>query len=163
MTNRSGESGMTLMEMLAETMILAILVAAMGTGMASAVQTYETSLFQSESATVADILNTAMEDLLRFSRVTVDGDGCWITNEAYGISGGNLRERDGWLYLWDGSGESLLVNSGTYGNLRVADFVCTYVAPRNEGEYGWFRITYRLTDGRRSRDVQTAVHPLNEK
>ena len=162
MKAKSGESGMTLMEMLTVTMILAILVTAMGTGMEIAMQTCEVSLFHAESAMVSDILNTALEDLLRFSRVTETEEGYWISNGNYGISGGEICESDGYLYLRDSGQESLLVNEGTYGALRVEDFSCSYFLDGDGSQGGFFRICYSLTDGNRSRSVEAAVRPLNE-
>ena len=162
MKAKSGESGMTLMEMLTVTMILSILVAAMGTGMATAMQTYEISLFQAESAMVSDILNTAMADLLRFSQVTETEEGFWISNGDYGIPGGEICESDGYLCVRSGGEESLLVNEGTYGALRVKDFSCSYFPDGDGNQGGFFRIHYSLTDGNRSRSVETAVRPLNE-
>ena len=158
---KSGESGMTLMEMLTVTMILVILVTAMGTGMALAMQTYEVSLFHAESAMVSDILNTALEDLLRFSWVTETEEGYWISNGDYGISGGEICETDGYLYLRGIGEEYLLVNEGTYGALRVEDFSCSYLPDRDGKQGGFFRICYILTDGNRSRSVEVAVRPLN--
>ena len=160
MKHAQGQSGMTLIEMLAAILVLTLLICAMGTGMEAAMGIYQESVFQSESAAMADILNTAMEDVLGFSHMTQTGDGWLASNGAYGLQAGGIVEKAGYLYLADGDRESLLVNRGVYGNLAVADFCCTY--EKEEGaDPGWFRICYTITDGTRTRSVETAIRLLN--
>lgn len=61
------QSGFTLVEMLVTVAILAILVVAMSTGMNTAMRVYKESIFQSNSASLAGMMNTTLGDMLRYS------------------------------------------------------------------------------------------------
>lgn len=62
------KKGVTLLEMLAVIGILVILVVGMGSTMDAGADIYQEAIFESDSATLAGILNTAMGDILRYSR-----------------------------------------------------------------------------------------------
>ena len=168
-------SGMTLMEMLVCILILTLLVTAMGTGMESAMKIYEDSLFESESAALAEILNTAMEDVIRFGReVRADAGELRLSNPEYGLQDGTLWEAEGYVYLKSAGSQRLLVGTGIYGGLRVGDLQARYI-PAGSGETltlldgtqiaseagGFVYITYAVTEGTHTRQVETVVRPLN--
>ena len=74
---RRGKAGFTLVEMLASVLILALLVVGMGSGMSAAVRVYRDSIFESDSASLAAMLNNSLSDLLRYAEdlVTADKNG----------------------------------------------------------------------------------------
>ncbi len=61
------KAGMTLIEILAALLILVFLVLGMGVGMDAGSRIYREAVFQSESASLAGILNTSLGDILRYS------------------------------------------------------------------------------------------------
>lgn len=68
MSKLKNNSGMTLIEMLCVLLILVILIMGMGSTMDAGTRIYQEAIFESDSATLAGILNTAMGDILRYSR-----------------------------------------------------------------------------------------------
>ncbi|MBQ8238135.1 MAG: prepilin-type N-terminal cleavage/methylation domain-containing protein [Oscillospiraceae bacterium] len=60
-------AGFTLIEMLAVLVVLVILVAGMGATMNTGMLIYNEAVFESDSASMAGILNTALGDILRYS------------------------------------------------------------------------------------------------
>lgn len=68
MKKLKSKSGMTLMEMMASLLILTLLVTAMGTGMDTAMNVYGDAMFESNSASLAGIVNTALSDVLRYAQ-----------------------------------------------------------------------------------------------
>lgn len=175
MRKRQSQSGMTLMEMLACISILTLLVTAMGTEMDSAMQIYEDSLFESESAALGEILNTAMADVIRFGRDIREENGeIQLSNQEYGLQNGTLCEVDGYICLKSAGVRQMLVNTGTYGDLRISDFQARYIPPgsgetltlldgtRIEAESGGYAyIVYTIWENAHSRRVETVVRPLN--
>lgn len=176
MKKRNGKSGMTLLEMLVSLLILTLLVTAMGTGMELARKIYEDAVFESESAALAAIVNTALGDVLRYAEnvhTPEDRDavgnpvgdtvGFVFTNTEYGLPDvyfqtGSGADKDGGililrsLRLGEGScsiQETPLVNSGAYPNLEITNFSATYVVPGSEGKRGgYFYITYTIRNCR---------------
>ena len=68
MKKLNNNSGMTLIEMLCALLILVIMIVGMGATMDAGTQIYQEAIFESDSASLAGILNTAMGDILRYSR-----------------------------------------------------------------------------------------------
>lgn len=68
MSKLKNNSGMTLVEMLCVLLILVILIIGMGSTMDAGTRIYQEAIFESDSATLAGILNTSMGDILRYSR-----------------------------------------------------------------------------------------------
>lgn len=68
MSKLKNNSGMTLIEMLCALLILVIMIVGMGSTMDAGTRIYQEAIFESDSATLAGILNTAMGDILRYSR-----------------------------------------------------------------------------------------------
>lgn len=165
-------SGMTLMEMLASLLILTLLVTAMGTSMESTRRIYREAAFETDSAALASIVNTALGDVLRYAEdirppEAVDaagnpvdaGVGFVFTNRDYGLhdvyfqtrtgdddTGGILTLRS--LRLEEGTQriqETELVNSGAYPNLEITNFTATYTKSGAEGKRGGYvYITYTI-------------------
>lgn len=172
MNRRNPKSGMTLMEMLASLLILTLLVTAMGTGMEAARKVYRDAVFESDSAALAAIVNTALRDVLGYAeniRVPEeqdaagnpvdDGVGFVFTNTAYGLHDVYFQTRTrtddtgGILILrslrFDETSHSIqetpLVNQGAYPNLEITHFTVTYAEPGSEGKRGGcFSITYTI-------------------
>ena len=180
---RLNKKGMTLVEMLAAVLIIALLAAGMSAGMTSGMRVYASASFQSTSSSLAANINTTLSDILRYaSKYTpLDADGgpgFLITNLEYGMDncyiecppydeettseGGILR-----ICYWrensaDARAPKSLVNSGSYGNLRVTDFT---INPKSDAQGHYFEISYRIistTDACSSRDVKTIVRMMNQ-
>lgn len=75
MSKLKNNSGMTLIEMLCVLLILVVLIMGMGSTMDAGTRIYQEAIFESDSATLAGILNTAMGDILRYSRDIKDNEG----------------------------------------------------------------------------------------
>lgn len=126
MNKLKNKKGMTLMEMMVSLVILVMLVVAMGTGMDSAMQIYGDATFESNSAALADIVNTSLGDLLRYAEnirtpaagsdfYTTDGIrlqnvGFVFTNKEYGV-------RDCYFY----TGDDQASNSGEADSAYIGD------------------------------------------
>ena len=154
MRKLKNQSGFTLVEMMAVVLILVILTMGMGKTMDAGVQIYRDAIFESESATLAGILNTSLGDILRYSKDIVVNPGTFedssgemivkervgfvFSNEEYGIY-------DAYFYtpvLQGGVSKGVLqmknlldadvvelVNTGAYPDLVISNFKIQYVAP----------------------------------
>ena len=159
MRKLKNKGGFSLIEMLCTLLILVLLVMGMGVGMETGGRIYRDAVFESESATLAGILNTSLGDILRYSidvRETTaterqkygndvgipKADGTAVhyvfTSLDYGI-------QDAYFYIPPHvSGGDMgpvqlkntrnpnvveLVNTGAYPNLLVTDFEIVY-SPR---------------------------------
>lgn len=67
MTKNRKNGGFTLLEMMCAMLIMIFLIIGMGVGVNSGLQIYQDATFESESATLAGILNTSLGDILRYS------------------------------------------------------------------------------------------------
>ena len=157
------ESGMTLMEMLAAILVLTLLVTAMGTGMDGAMEVYGASLFETDSAMLARILNEAMTDVLRFAQIQIREDGEIVLRyEKYGLMEGILGESEGKIVLQTENGVQLLANPGVYGDLSVQAFRLEYIPEMDAaGRHGFWYACYEITDGMRVRNAEISVRPMN--
>ena len=172
MKKLQSKSGMTLLEMIVSLMILVLLVTAMGTGMDAAGKLFRDSIFESHSASLAGIVNTALGDVLRYAediRVPEEKDaagnpvdeavGFVFTNAAYGLHDVYFQtktgadETAGILTLrslrFEAESHNILemalVNDGAYPDLEITNFKATYVEPGSEEKRGgYFYITYTI-------------------
>ena len=71
----ASRKGLTLVELLAAIMILALIGVGMATGMTAATQTYERSVFSSETLVLQDTINTTLGEYLRYASGVVDDSG----------------------------------------------------------------------------------------
>lgn len=151
-------SGMTLVEVMVSLLILTLLVTVMGTGMETAVRVCSDSLFESHSASLAGIVNTALGDVLRYAQDIRTSDsgftdasgarisraGFVFTNLEYGVqdvyfftpvaedgSCTGILQLKSLHYVRDTDEIAVtdLVNSGAYPNLAITNFEAVYVAP----------------------------------
>lgn len=67
MNRNRNNGGFTLIEMLCALLILVLLVIGMGTGMDAGLRIYRDATFEAESATLQGIVNTSLDDILRYS------------------------------------------------------------------------------------------------
>ena len=70
MKKLASKSGLTLIEMLVTILILVFLVLGIGTCMDSALNIYDEAKFESNSASMANIVNTSLADILRYSDIS---------------------------------------------------------------------------------------------
>lgn len=179
----SSKMGMTLIEMLAAILIIALLAAGMSTGMSAGMRVYASASFESSSSTLAANINTTLSDILRYSsKYTIPTgenapdfliynyeygmENCYIAcpeyDEANSPDGGIVR-----VYYWreneaDARAPKALVNTGSYGNLRVSNFTIT---PQTDSQGHYFEISYLITslaDTNASRDVKSIVRMMNQ-
>ena len=172
MKKLTSKGGFTLIEMLATLLILVFLVLGIGTGMDSALTIYDEARFESNSAAMANIVNTSLGDILRYSEnLTTPGDEEFFvdssntkvpdvefvfTNYEYAVrdayfslknssntTDGILRMRN----LRDGNVIEL-VNTGAYPDLKIGNFDITYLA-KSTGDDGnptggYFTVNYKV-------------------
>ena len=134
------KAGLTLMEMMAALLVMVLLVMGMGTGMDAGMRVYEESKFETDSAALADILNTSISDLLRYaediklSTATPDGIDFVFTNAEFGVLDGYfIMSENATIQLRNLKDEQEtaieLVNLGAYPKLKIEDFKVSYVKP----------------------------------
>lgn len=191
MKKLTSKGGFTLIEMLATLLILVFLVLGIGTGMDSALRIYDEARFESNSAAMANIVNTSLGDILRYSEnLTTPGDEGFLdssntkvpdvefvfTNYEYAVrdayfslknssntTDGILRMRN----LRDGNVIEL-VNTGAYPDLKIGNFNITYNAKGSDDNGnpigGYFDVTYKVystKDESLTRDVSYIVRCMN--
>ena len=153
MRKTKNKRGFTLIELLVTLLILVLLMVAMGTGMSTAVKVYRESVFHSNSAALASMLNTTLEDMLRYSTEIItpkaDGEdaGKFVIGankfDANGIpflfTNGEYSAQYAYLVLNDeedgnpvqirnmiGGRTRDVLNKGAYPSLTVTNLVITY-------------------------------------
>lgn len=138
MKKLNNNAGFTLIEMLAVVLILVVLTMGIGKTMDAGIQIYRDATFESDSATLAGILNTSLGDILRYSaeiRVNegtaadptkgfLDSSGSYLMKENVGFVFTNYEYgiRDAYFYT------HVFADSSSYGvlqmrNLKNADVV----------------------------------------
>ncbi len=166
MKKTRANAGFTLMEVLVTLVIMVLLAVGIGIGMNSGTVAYQKSIFDSNSAMLADTLNTSLGDLLRYSQdVRPDGTGGFVfTNREYGVRDGYFCDTDGGIVkIYDSYSktEMALVNSGAYPDLKITDFSVEFVS--TDGESGYFDISYKIestADSSLVRNITTAIRLL---
>ena len=168
MKKLKNKGGFTLIEMMCALLILVLLVMGMGVGMEAGGRIYREAVFESESATLAGILNTSLGDILRYSidvRETTATD-----KQKYGNDVGIPHASDSSKYyvftsldygIQDAyfcipphiSGKDMgpvqmknlrnpkvveLVNTGAYPDLAVSDFSITFSPRQAPGVEGGY-------------------------
>lgn len=182
--------GLTLMEALVSIVILVMLIISMGTGINAAIGIYGESRFESNSASLADIINTSLNDILRYAEnikpktLGEDNTTYTFTNIEYGMQDVYFyipaetigTEIKGILSLQSASAASFktpLVNSGVYSDMEIKDFSIKYLdagdSTKDEDGIittygGCFYITYTIKstiDTEMERVVETVVRLAN--
>ena len=166
----ASKSGFTLIEMLATLLILVFLILGIDTGMDSAVRVYDEAKFEANSASMANIVNTSLGDILRYSdNLTVaeentsfkDSAGTIVPNVEFVFTNYEYGVRDAYFSLKDSANKEdgilrmrnlengnvvELVNTGAYPDLKIGNFEITYLA-KSTGDDGnptggYFAIEY---------------------
>jgi len=132
-------AGFTLVEALVCILILNLLTLAVVTGTGAATQVYHKAVFVSESGLLADSVDTALSDVLRYATdPTVDNGTVRFDNANYSVSGGTiLCSSDGRLELEQTQGGTpvLLLSKGVYAGKKLTDFTLTYEDGAYSGSY----------------------------
>lgn len=166
----TSKSGFTLIEMLATLLILVFLILGIDTGMDSAVRVYDEAKFEANSASMANIVNTSLGDILRYSdNLTVaeentsfkDSAGTIVPNVEFVFTNYEYGVRDAYFSLKDSANKEdgilrmrnlengnvvELVNTGAYPDLKIGEFEITYLAKSTGADGnptgGYFAIEY---------------------
>ena len=156
---RRGSRGFTLMETLVASLLIVLAASVVVVGSQAAVRVTAGDSFASESQTVADTVDRALSDVLRYATdVRTDSGGQVVSYDcgAYGIAGGTVRigagAGEGKIYLSKDDDSLSLLNDFSYAGLSVvpADYV-----PGSGGGFGLkyaggvFSGAYRLYDAGR--------------
>ncbi len=187
MEKKKSNGGFTLVELLCTLLIMVLLVMGMGVGMEAGSRIYRDATFESDSATLAGILNTNLGDILRYStwvhtaneaeqgKIDNPKVNFLFTSLDYGIQDAYF---DTPISL-DGTSTGVLqmknirngnvvelVNSGAYPDLMITNFSITYTPRVAPGIYGGhFEIKYDIlseSDPDKVRNVQTIVRLMND-
>lgn len=179
MNKLKNKSGFTLIEMLLSIMILVFLVIGMGAGTDSGMRVYSQSIFESQSSSLAGILNTAIGDILRYSEDVQKNPGTFkdydenllakedvdfvFTSYDYGVRNAYFAKilseenNKGVVQMRNLDDNSIvdLVNTGAYPSLRISDLKITYFPPKTpdadgSGRGGYFDVHYLITDATNS-------------
>ena len=144
--------GFTLVETLTCMIMLVLLGGICSTGMNLAMKSYQETVFESNSQTLASSLETYMNDILRYATdvETTDGKVTGFTNPSYQMYEGMIavsttegETKDKMVIYTRPAGEDarkefLIVGPGMYGNdMYIADFTLKYDETTQlfEGEY----------------------------
>lgn len=174
MNKLKNKAGFTLMELLVALMIMVFLVIGIGVGMDAGGRIYREATFESDSASLAGILNTSLGDILRYGTdikanpdYFQDSEGNMLSKDQVGFVFTSLEYgiQDAYFYtpvLEGGASMGVLqlknlynprvielVNSGAYPDLVVSNFRITYVAPGSNsdgdpGRGGYFNVSYTI-------------------
>lgn len=151
MKKLKSKHGLTLMEALVAIIILVMLVVAIGTSMNSAISIYGDSRFESNSAALADIINTSLNDMLRYAEnitaITLGREEA--TTHTYTFTNIEYGLQDVYFYIPAETTESEmkgilsvksplksdntaafitpLVNSGVYSDMEISEFSIKYL------------------------------------
>lgn len=188
MEKQRKNAGFSLIEMLCALLILVILVMGIGVGMDTGTKVYTDATFETESASLAGILNTSLGDILRYSidvREVSEAERVeygipanvefLFTSFDYGIQDAyfytEMNESGSYmsvLFMKNTHNADVveLVNSGAYPNLAVSNFVITYMPKDASGATGgYFEITYKIynvNDTSKVRNVEMIVRLMND-
>lgn len=140
-------SGFTLIEIMAALLITVLLVVAMGTSMTAGMRIYKDASFESDSASMAGILNTALGDILRYSEDVkvnqgtasnpqagfIDSDGQYIVREQVAFVFTNVEYgiRDAYFYIPTASGSKTegILQMKNLKNSNIVELVNTGAYP----------------------------------
>ena len=158
------KAGMSLMEVMVALLIMVLLIVGMGTGMDAGMRVYADAHFESSSASMASIVNTALTDVLRYTQnihepettLTPSPIGNLVfTNLEYGLRDAYFvipsdGQGKGFIQIIaptaDGIKQKALVNSGSFPELQIIDFSITYIAKGESGSFTMVNGTSQTVD-----------------
>jgi len=168
--------------------LMVFLAIGMGVGMSSGTKVYRHATFETDSAMLADTLNSSLGDVLRYCEDLRKNPGVFqdsrgeqlmphqapfvFTNLEYGVQDGYLfLKSDGengnviQLRNLKNSNQVELINAGAYANLVVTDFRMTYVTPEEDtgGNTGYVAVSYVIRNKNDSlrKEVGTVIRLMN--
>lgn len=175
MKQKKLKGGYTLIESIATLLILVFLVVGMGPGMQAASQIYREATFETDTAILADVINTSVGDVLRYADridlTTREGEPLPV-GIPFVFTSFDYRIQDGFFALSDSGAESGtlqmlnlrnssavdLVNLGVYPNLKLENFSIEY-----DGDALFF-VKYRISATESDtpyKDVEFVVRLMN--
>ena len=178
MKKLKNNAGFSLIEMLLAIAVLVLLIVGMQSGLDAGVHAYGESMFESNSAALAGILNSAIGDVLRYAEDIVDYDtvpegapagadkvNFYFTNYEYGVRDAYLKldtydagseniifKIAGWKEVY----ETSLVTTGAYPDLTVQPVddrtpLVRFVPSDGDATNGpenYFNVKYKIVDMR---------------
>ena len=153
------QNGFTMVEMLACVVVLLLLTSVCTMGMSMALNSYNTSVFESESQMLESTLDRYLGDIIRHATLDLEAEVLEngnkkiknITNMSYGIYQGNIGiSDDGRFCIYKTPTDTdgvLLLNENVYTNtLRISDFKLEY---NEAGQYvvGSYTIESTIVEG----------------
>lgn len=186
MKNRRAKAGFTMIELLVSVVIMVFLAIGMGSGMSSASKVYRNTNFETDSAMLAETLNHAVGDVLRYGKdirkntnVFQDSLGNQhnhyyvpfvFTNLEYGVQDGYLYQAEdetGKIQIRSLKNSECydLINEGVYTNLRVEDFHMRYITPQEDtgGGTGYVEVSYVICnyDSTLKKEISTVIRIMS--
>ena len=141
--------GLTLTEVLATALILALVAAAIGVGVNTALRVYRESVTLSDAQTLSSTLSQALMDELRYAR-DIQADGSY-TSGVYG-PGSKIGSTDGRVTVKN----QPLVGEGAYGN---GQFSAGALVQYTDGA---FQVTLTISEqAQEIQKVEFSVCPIN--
>lgn len=175
-------AGFTLIELLASMLILVFMVVGMGSGLAAASRIYKESVFESDSAMLASMVDTSVGDLLRYSQQIQaspaggfqDSQGTPLADVSFVFTSPDYGVTDAYFYV-SGAQDARpgllqmktlhstaphdLLNQGAYPNLGIRDFVASYDSTAQLFTVSY--TVYSLKDETRTRSETCTIRLLN--
>ncbi len=186
MERNRAKAGFTMIELLVSVVIMVFLAIGMGAGMDSGSKVHRDANFETDSAMLVDTLNSALGDVLRYSKDIRENKDVFqdslgnqhnhyyvpfvFTNLEYGVQDGYLMlDSEGTKTIQirslKNSDQYELVNVGAYSNLNVTDFHLSYVSPAEDtgGNTGYVVATYVIHNANNtlSKEISTVIRFMN--
>ena len=176
-------SGMTLIEMLASVIIVALLAVGMNAGMSAGLRVFSEASSEARISALSSNINTTLTDMLRYAEVREVTEGGTtrhvVTNLEYGLRDAYFGVDEGVvkIYFWTKNGTltnktKALVNSGYYyassagvNSENPPDFIVKdfSVTPVKDAKGAYFSINYTVVnagDETKFRTIESAVRSM---
>lgn len=190
MKRLKSKAGFTLMELLVTIVVLLMLTAGITVSMDAGSKIYRESVFEADSALLAETLNNSLSDVLRNSTGLEENDGTFkddsgniltkeqvpftFDNSSYGVHSAYIQTASSgrkvlMIKSRAGAEPRELVNLGAYPNLSIENYKIEYVhqdTTKDGGQKygGYIKISYDIKSTQYdslTRKVETVIRLLN--